>query len=359
MDYLIKGFLTTSSPIHISSGEKTTKSRGKYVSTTHAPIIANGRKCEIPVVNSGTLRGGLRRAASDLIFEACHAHGVRMDSATLNTLRHGATNAAIARSEARSSDFKEIYNNPHMGIFGGGPVMAAGFLQIGRLYPVCAETLAAGLVPSSHHDTELEGWQITDTTTGYPKIDMIKSPEDRFAEFATDHDESVDMILSADLGRRAKKGDKPVTDGAEVEPEQSSKLRSSNIISYEWILPGSVFYLDVSLRPTPSGRPTDVHAGYLIEALCNYFNNHRVGGIRREGFGAFNLNSIAENVTINDELLFDVHAGTLIPAPGLAEDLVQAYHTWANNGEAWSVEELSRATGIAVAKRGRPAKVAA
>lgn len=358
MVYLIQGFISSNAPIHIADGEDKNND-GKFVATSRTRIVVDGKSQQIPVIKSGTFRGGLRRAASDLILEACHAHGVRMNAATLNTLRHGATNAAITRDEARSSDYKDFYGNPHMGIFGGGPIMGQGFLQIGRLYPVCAETLAKGLVPTSEYDNELKAWALVEVTKSFSKIDMVKAPDDRFSEFAADLDEATDNILAADLGRRVKRDTKAEPTAPEAEALPDSKLRSANIIAYQAILPGVDFYLDLALRPAPSGRPKDFHAGYLIEALCNFFNNHRVGGIVREGFGTFNLNGIAQNVTINDAPLFELHKKTLIPAAGLAEELVDAYHAWARNGKAWSVEELSRATGIAVAKRGRPMKEAA
>lgn len=357
MTYAIQGFIISSAPIHIADGEGGSDREGKYVATSQSRIVFENDNPKVPVIKSGTFRGGLRRAASDLIIEACAAHNVRVNAATLNTLRHGSTNAAISRDRAVSDDYKAFYANPHMGAFGGGPIMGSGFLRIGKLYPVCQETLGTGLVPPSEHDNGLKGWMLLERTTGYPKLDMVLSPNDRFSEFVEDHDQARDSILAADLGRRAKrsaKGDEP-----EVAPTTESKQRSSNVIAHESVLAGTAFFLDVALKPAPSGRPTDIHAGYLIEALAHFFNNYCIGGILREGYGTFNLNSVAQGLTINDAPLFELVQGSLVPAPGLSEDLVDAYHDWARNGEAWSVEELSRATGIEVGKRGRPVKEAA
>lgn len=350
----ITGYIQTTAPIHITD---TTDGNATGIATMPVPDYESGRTTRVPGVKGTVLRGMLRKTADDIANEQMVRHGVRVPMEVFNALRHGSTSGRMTKEPMKASAFDVMRGHPIMGLFGGGPRSSTGLLTTPWMYPLCRETLGASMVPADDRiENPMAAFQLVGEDTMYPRSDVIYKAETIFEEVIEDFDAKSDEMVAADVGRRVGKDSGEATE---------STLRSSNLLTYRFMVPNVLLHLNLSVK-----RDAPDHVkGFLLVTLARALNANRVGGMQRIGMGedAFNLGSAAANLKLDGETLFDWDGHELtVSEDGEAARLKAAFDVWHDDGRAWTAEALWEATGFtgidlgtaAVKKAKTPAKKA-
>jgi len=330
----INGYIQTIAPIHITDS---TEGNATGIATMPIPDYESGRTSRVPGVKGTVLRGMLRKTADDIANEQMVRHGVRVPMEVFNALRHGSTSGRMTKEPMKASAFDIMRGHPIMGLFGGGPRSSTGVLITPWMLPLCKETLGAAMVPADDRiENPMAAFQLVAEDTMYPRSDVIYKSEAIFEEVIEDFDAKTDEMVAADVGRRVGKDSGEATE---------STLRSSNLLTYRFMVPNVLLYLDLKVaRSAP-----DHVKGFLLVTLARAFNVNRVGGMQRIGMGndAFNLGSVATNVKLDGDPLFDWDGHDLtVVEDGEAARLVAAFDAWHDDGRAWTAEALWEATGF-------------
>lgn len=340
----ISGYIHTLSPIHIADSTESNLTR---IATFPVYEIASGRPANVPGIKSTLLRGLLRKVASDFVFDHLLQRGIRVPLELYIALRHGGDAGRRTIASARPELFDVAAGHPIMGLFGGGPRCASGTLRVPWMLPLCIETVASKLVPG-HPDVEKLPYarQLIKIETIYPKLDILHGADFKYESIIENFDSGTDEIISADMARRLRKAAAPDADSGNDNAEAESKLRSSNLVSFEFLVPGVLLYLNISVNETAP----DHIKGFLLYILAKALNENRIGGLQRIGHGVdtFNLPSAAANLKLpDDEPVFDWDGERLtIVQGGKSAQLAAAFDAWHRDGEAWTRESLWEASGF-------------
>ena len=348
----ITGYIQTVAPIHITDS---TEGNSTGIATMPIPDHETGRTSRVPGIKGTVLRGMLRKTADDIANEQMARHGVRIPMEVFNALRHGSTSGRMTKEPMKAAAFDVMRGHPIMGLFGGGPRSSTGLVTTPWMYPLCRETLAAGMVPPDDRiENPIAAFMLIGEDTMYPRVDVIYRNEGVFEQVIDDFDAKSDEMIAADVGRRT---------GKDTGEGTESTLRSSNLLTYKFLVPNVLLHLDLSVAKS---APDHVK-GFLLVVLERALNANRVGGMQRIGMGegAFNLGSVAANVKLDGAKLFDWDGHELtIVEDGDPARLKAAFDAWHDDGRAWTAESLWEATGFtgidldAAAVKKTPAKKA-
>lgn len=330
----ITGYLQTVRPIHIASS---TEGNATGIATETVPDYESNRTTRVPFVPATVLRGLLRRTASDYSSEQMLRHGVRIPAEIFNALRHGSNSGRMTNDNLNPAFFDAQRGHPIMGLFGGGPRQgSAGALITDPMYPLCEELTKLGMVSEDPMiPNPPKAFLLMQEATMYPSIDMATESDPLF-DVIENREEAIDKFIAADVARRTKEGGT----GA-----GASTLRSSNLLVYRYMIPGTLLSLKLKIRD----NSPDHMAGFLIKILTEALNRNQIGGMQRIGIGAdvFSLASAANRLKLDGEDLFDYDGEKLSVTAGTrAAELVTAFDAWEDDGRAWTLESLWDATGF-------------
>lgn len=211
---------------------------------------------DIPVISGNAWRGILRRTAADLWWEA--AGEPKLTLAVIHAIWSGgalAKNSGTPLTGSRLLRVKELC--PPIGLFGvaGGGRIIDGCLQVGKLIPICQETLH--ILPE-HYRTEQGSlpsiWDLTQVEN-YSKI-----PTRQKTVEPTTSDTSEEDAYS------------PVRFGTET------------------FIAGTRFHTWLTAT-----WPTPTETALLQETLTTYNEFARVGGMARSGHGNLTVNLTLTN----------------------------------------------------------------
>lgn len=329
----ISGYIQTVRPIHISDG---TEGNATTIKTEVLPDYESNRMSRVPVIPGSVLRGLFRRVASDHCSEQMLRHGVTIPAEVFNALRHGSHSGRMTNENLAPSFFDAQRGHPIMGAFGGGPRSgSAGYLHTDTMYPLCEEAINLGMVDENTLvPNPPKGYTLMQEATMYPDIDMVSESNPLF-EVVENRDQIIEEYIAADVGRRVKGG----TEAGD------STLRSSNLLTYRYIIPGALFAFKLKLHK----EAPDHMAGFIIKVLCDALNRNEIGGMQRIGIGTdvFSLASVAHNLRLDGEDIFDFDGDVLTVQDGTrAAELLAAFYVWEDDGKAWTAESLWEATGF-------------
>ncbi len=352
----ISGYLSLISPIHITLNTDKNKT---YIVTRPVFDYESGNKAHIPGISATHLRGGLRRVASQIYIEQYRARGMKIPTELLNSQRHGSTNGLLDTDAKRPIDFMAQVADPIMAIFGGGPRMLSGHSAIKWALALTSESYKSGMVPMhplANMDKLPEAFKLVGTSTMYPRLDIMKGMD--FSEVLSNYVEVIETIIKADLERQAKnikKAEnealkKAIGDNSKTvnELDSGDKGRGSNLLEYEYIIPNTILFFDVSIDE----QLADHVKGFFLEVLRRFFNENRIGGMQRIGFGedVFNKEQIC-NLTWGDEHPFQLRgdgssAEITLVKTGKAAKVMAAYEAWLDDSAAWDLKFLFDASGF-------------
>lgn len=214
----------------------------------------DGTIVDVPVISGNAVRGMLRDVAADLWWT--DAGEPPLTAGVFHTLWSGGTLTKTSGTPLTGERLVQVKNVcPVVSVFGaaGGGRIIGGILQVGKLIPVCAETVH--LLPySTPADTLPSMWDIT-------QIEY----ESRFPNTPT----------TVPLNDKTGEGDEVLT-----------QMR----YGFETFLPGTRFYSEFTLT-----WPNPVEIEFFTDVLAAYRRHATVGGNTRSGHGrlAFQLDGPA------------------------------------------------------------------
>jgi CRISPR/Cas system CSM-associated protein Csm3 (group 7 of RAMP superfamily) len=264
---ILEGTCTALTSISHNGGEK----NGTIVQLRREKFVQpKGNVVEIPIVSGNSIRGKLRDLAAIDILTKKDGAKVEVDADTFNLLFSG---GSLESTGGKNLDIEKVRQMrrdiPTISIFGCsvGNVIVPGKVDIGKLIPVCKETLH--LIPEKFHgDAEIK------TIWEYCQIEMNTRKDD------TKDENKREFIKQEYL---------------------TEDLRGGQMMYHiETLIAGTRFYWKVCLRDT-----TDIETGAFLSILQSWAaQSSQVGGNGRVGHGRLKV-ELTETTVVDSEMEFE------------------------------------------------------
>lgn len=299
MRYIIEGEMITVTQLHVASGEGNLRydfATGRRIygssggvplaGTQHASLVLDeGGSFSAPCVNASTLRGGIRRAGARVAGRVLAAKGEKVDGKTFIRMMCGTSSGRPSKEATHVDEMDEIFNNPFVGLFGGGERMHRSRFVCGTAWPILEPFIGNGTVPVEFKPMA-SARAMTTVAVQRRVHDLLRNTARTIRDFK-DVVEDIKklaeeaIVEAAERTARKKKG--------ESASDSDSMVDSINAL--EMVNPGCRFYV----RFIADGD--ERHAGMLLKALENFANMDIIGGWGRNDFGRvrFDLRLISDD----------------------------------------------------------------
>lgn len=264
--FVLEGVCTAISSISHNGGEK----NGTIVQLRREKFVQpNGKVVEIPVISGNSIRGKLRDLAAIDILTKKDDIKVQVDADSFNLLFSGGSLESVGEKNLDIEKVRQLRKDiPMLSVLGCsiGNVILPGKVDIGKMIPICKETLH--LIPEKFHGTE----EIK-TIWEYCQVEMNTRRDD-----------------TKDENKREFIKKEALTDD----------LRGGQMMYHiETLVAGTRFYWKICLRDT-----TDVETGAFLSILQSWANqSSQVGGNGRVGHGRLKVD-LTETSVIDSEIEF-------------------------------------------------------
>lgn len=364
----IELLLTTTSPLHIASGEQGYRAdptkpyavrdtrdnaTGTFPVTTvfkmRVPVppqneageydgeaASRGGTIRIPAISPNNLRGRLRRMGARAVFEAIQARGQKISLDTYHGMMCGAVTAqpsgSLTVSEAMTAG-----RHPFLGVFGGGPRLVQSAHTTTTLYPVTPQVLDLGLVPRIHADRSV-GEKVGDLTQiiYFRRCDDALMFSDSYTQIIVeDYAKSVEVWQDLLEGRARKKK------SAEASEDEQKKMSLQGFSAIEVVPPNVTFSGILTLDDDLVGK---IGWGLYLDAIRRFGVGQRLGGWSRNGFGGFTLTASLIGSNGRRQSLFapGENGCELATSDPEIKDALAAWADYAAKIEAGELEEFYR-----------------
>ena len=301
----IEGLLTLETPLHIGSFED----KLKNATRTAALMTAVGSSLvKVPVIPSSTFRGGLRRAAANILIR--HLKKVSIDQFQLLTTGSG-PNARLADQTSENVALRvKAKNDLYMGIFGGGPSLFSSGYFARHAYPNEEKLVESGIVPAQYEANRIRVHTYDNNVESFleslcksihaRKVDEIVNGRSETLLAIDGGDEAISSYVSATGEAQDVRADtkkviaalKAKMNGATPEERReisqqiadleatNTKSTISNLIEYMAIPAGVSMYVRIDL----SEHLSDAQVYFLIHCLAEMLDKP-IGGKSSAGLG--------------------------------------------------------------------------
>ena len=265
--FVLEGTCTALSSISHNGGEK----NGTIVQLRREKFVQqNGNVVEIPVISGNSIRGKLRDLAAIDILTKQNDVKVEVDADTFNLLFSG---GSLESTGGKNLDIEKVRQMrkdiPMISVLGCsvGNVIIPGKVDIGKMIPICKETLH--LIPKKFHGNE----EIK-TVWEYCQVEMNTRRDD------TKDENKREFIKKEDL---------------------TDELRGGQMMYYiETLVTGTRFYWKVCLRDT-----SDIETSSFLSILQSWASqSSQVGGNGRVGHGKLKV-ELTETSVVDSEMKFE------------------------------------------------------
>lgn len=265
--FVLEGTCTALSSISHNGGEK----NGTIVQLRREKFVQpKGNVVEIPIISGNSIRGKLRDLAAIDILTKNDGVKVEVDADTFNLLFSG---GSLESTGGKNLDIEKVRQMrediPMISVLGCsvGNVIVPGKVDIGKLIPICKETLH--LIPEKFHGTE----EIK-TIWEYCQVEMNTRKDD------TKDENKREFIKKEAL---------------------TADLRGGQMMYHmETLVAGTRFYWKVCLRDT-----NDVETGAFLSILQSWAaQSSQVGGNGRVGHGKLKI-ELTETSVVDSEMKFE------------------------------------------------------
>ena len=264
--FVLEGVCTAITSISHNGGER----NGTIVQLRREKFVQpKGNVVEIPVISGNSIRGKLRDLAAIDILTKKDGIKVQVDADSFNLLFSGGSLESVGEKNLDIEKVRQLRKDiPMLSVLGCsiGNVILPGKVDIGKMIPICKETLH--LIPEKFHGTE----EIK-TIWEYCQVEMNTRRDDT-------RDENKREFIKKEY----------LTDD----------LRGGQMMYHiETLVPGTRFYWKVCLRDT-----TDIETGAFLSILQIWANqSSQVGGNGRVGHGRLKVD-LTETYVIDSEIEF-------------------------------------------------------
>ena len=297
MKYQIQGEFVPITPLHIASGAGNVRfdfktGRRIYGSNGGVPLTTvqtltflvdheERGYLEVPCVHANTIRGGIRRCGARVVSRIFSEND---DQVTLDTMLRMCTGTSTGRPNPSKpttiEDLDRIYDNPFVGLFGGGDCMHRSRMRTGTAIPVVQQLIDLGAIPQNY--APMPGENHLRSCVVIRRVDdflrNISALDESIVAAVQDFNKTASERIMADAQSRAsrKAGDDADPKGDMVD----------SINALEFVNPGARFYIRFSVDGAPH------HLGMFLLALQEFYRHNALGGWTRNDFGRFRLDNL-------------------------------------------------------------------
>ncbi len=310
----IHAFLTTTTPLHISSGVQGSfdfeNGRASYKSgpgltpcmLVQTLGIANDDSefgsVQVPVIMANNIMGRLRRRAAAEVLGVIERKGERVKTGTYSALMCGAVSGNPDSEEPTFEEYRAARAHAYLGLFGGGPKLyrrhVHGFNAVPYTsgsrpmfarckHPNFDEAVHAVRAGQEHHLTRAVLQNRNDDLRELVNLSLASKTIENFTD-------EIVARQSAIIDTQKQKG---------AEKEKGARVTTRSFTSFQYVIPNVVFPLCWELREV-----TDAQLGLFLLALDAFAHSEELGGFGRNGFGRFTLTDVAVT-DVDDALLAD------------------------------------------------------
>lgn len=266
--YILEGTCTALSSISHNGGEK----NGTIVQLRREKFVQpKGNVVEIPIISGNSIRGKIRDLAAIDILTKKAGVKVRVDADNFNLLFSGGSLESTGGKQLDIAKVRQMRKDiPMISVLGCsvGNVIVPGRVDIGKMIPICKETLH--LIPEKFHgDAEIK------TIWEYCQVEMNTRKDD------TKDENKREFLTEAALA--------------------DEKLKGGQMMYHiETLVSGTRFYWKICLRDT-----TDIETGAFLSILQSWVaQSSQVGGNGRVGHGRLKV-ELTETSVVDSEMEFE------------------------------------------------------
>jgi hypothetical protein len=263
--YVIEGICTALSSISHNGGER----NGTIVQLRREKFVQdNGSVTEIPVISGNSVRGKLRDLAAIDILTRPDGTKIQVDADTFNLLFSGGSLESVGNKHLDIEKVRKLRKDiPVLSVLGCsiGNVILPGKVDIGKMIPICKETLA--YIPEKYHGKNIK------TIWEYCQVEMNTRRDD------TKDENKREFIKEGFL---------------------TDDLKGGQMMYHtETLVSGTKFYWKICLRDT-----TDKETGAFLSLIQQWAKqSSQVGGNGRVGHGKLKLD-LQETYVVDSEIEF-------------------------------------------------------
>lgn len=264
--YILEGVCTALSSISHNGGE----SNGITTQLRREKIVQhNGKVIEIPIISGNSIRGTIRDLAAIDILTKHDDIKVEVDADSFNLLFSGGSLENVGEKNLDIEKVRQLRKDiPMLSVLGCsiGNIIIPGKVDIGKLIPICQETLS--IIPKAFHGNE----EIK-TVWEYCQTEMYTRKDD------TKDENKREFIKQEDL---------------------TSELKGGQMMyNIETLAAGTRFYWKICLRDT-----TDIETGSFLSMLQKWgTQSSQVGGNGRVGHGKLKV-ELNKTSVVDSEIEF-------------------------------------------------------
>lgn len=265
--YILEGTCTALSSISHNGGEVngtiTQLRREKFVQP-------KGKIVEIPVISGNSIRGKLRDLSAIDILTKKDGSKVQVDADNFNLLFSGGSLESIGEKNLDIEKVRKMRKDiPMLSVLGCsiGNVILPGKVDIGKMIPICKETLH--FIPEKFH-----GEEEIKTIWEYCQVEMNTRKDDT-------KDENKREFIKKEYLTDSLKG-------------------GQMMYNTETLVTGTRFYWKVCLRDT-----TDIETGAFLSILQSWASqSSQIGGNGRIGLGRLKID-LTETSVVDSDMKFE------------------------------------------------------
>jgi CRISPR type IV-associated protein Csf2 len=284
MKVMVQGVVTTTGLTHQTSPE----GDGQHIKTSM--LTKTGILRDIPYITANSVRGLIRRAAAELVFEQLCADGMQISrNAYLSVVRGAFARTGIKAGGANFEEMAAARSHVFAGLFGGGVYMYRSAVRMERdLYPILAAT--AHLMPREVQQDAVELLP-RDLLT-----QAILAPRDDFARLPQAAREVVkDLSVAYSEHMATKERQAAAKDAAKAEGKNEKKDDLDNFGTTQCMVPGVPLCFGVTASNINAAQ-----AGLLLQGILRWANTNALGGGSARGRGTFTARLV---LTIDGKLV--------------------------------------------------------
>lgn len=349
----IHAFLTTSTPLHISSGVSGTyhSETGKVEQKpyqkggTGVPCmlvqqmsIANKEaeygSVQVPVIMANNIMGRLRRHAAAEVLAVIKDKGERIKTRTYSALMCGAASGSPANEDPTFEEYRTARAHAYLGLFGGGPKLFRRHVHCFNAVPYtsgsrpmferCKHPFFDEIVHGVKSNNE---WNLTRAAIQNRNDDLqehvnVALASETIEDFLKQANERQVAILENKSKRKENS-------------ETTERVSTRSYTTFQFVIPGVVFPVCWEFKDV-----SDAQLGLFLQALDTFAHKEELGGLGRNGFGRFTLTDVV--MTDIDDKLLDGGEG-LFQENRLNRnhaDVAQALSAWEQESQTYTGANL-------------------
>lgn len=273
MNIVIRGAVTTTSVTHQTFPVNDNSRKGIAQQATTDLLVQGVLLRRVPFVSAESVRGLIRRAASDVVFDVLKSKEQKISRNLYLSLVRGAfSRRGLESGGATIEQLIRAYSHTVAGLFGGGAwMLRSAFKMENDLLPI--------LQPAAYLFPEAVRSHAIDVKPADLLTLKVMAPRDDFARLPRQAQEVVADLPAAYTEHMATKVQQSA---AKKEDASEGKDDLDNFGMVECIIPGVPLFFGVR-----GDHLTDGQAGLLITAVLLWCARNGLGGGNARGRGTF------------------------------------------------------------------------